>query len=77
MLGLNDTPTLVSHFVSSPIIREIRDRRDEREGQVRKRNSNESEEIEGIKTFPLYPYLLQSRIAGLAELQANISWTPQ
>ena len=32
---------------------------DEREGQGRKRNRSESEEIEEIKTFPLYPYLLQ------------------
>ena len=34
-------------------------RRGEREGQGRKRNRNESEETEEIKTFPLYPYLLQ------------------
>ena len=34
-------------------------RRDEREGQGRNRNRNESEETEEIKTFPLYPYLLQ------------------
>ena len=37
MLGFNDTPTLVGHFVSSPRERENRDRRDsrgdEREGQ--------------------------------------------
>ena len=32
---------------------------DERERQGRKRNRNESEEMEEIKTFPLYPYLLQ------------------
>ena len=32
---------------------------DEKEGQGRKRNRNESEETEAIKTFPLYPYLLQ------------------
>ena len=32
-----------------------------------------TEETEEIKTFPLYPYLLQ----GLAQLQVNISWTPQ
>ena len=30
-----------------------------REEQGRKRNRNESEETEEIKTFPLYPYLLQ------------------
>ena len=29
-----------------------------KEGQGRKRNRNESEETE-VKTFPLYPYLLQ------------------
>ena len=60
MLGLNDTSTLVGHFVSSP--REGENRRyskgDEREGQERKRNRNESEATEEIKTFPLYPYLL-------------------
>ena len=62
--------TLVGNFVSSPRERETRDRRDsrkdEREGQGRKRNRNDSEETEKIKTFPLYPYLLQ-RIAGLAQ----------
>ena len=63
MLGFNDTSTLVGHFASSPREREKRDRRDskgdEREGQGRKRNRNESEQTEDIKTFPLYPYLLQ------------------
>ena len=53
----------MGHFVLSPREREKRDRRDssgdEREGQGRKRNRNESEETEEIKTFPLYPYLLQ------------------
>ena len=38
-------------------------RRDEREEQGRKRNRNESEETEEIKTFPLYPYLLQGQQA--------------
>ena len=59
----NNTSTLVGHFVSSPREREKRDRRDRRrdeiEGQGRKRNRNESEETEEVKTFPLYPYLLQ------------------
>ena len=63
VFGYNDTSTLVGHFVLSPRKREKRDtrnsRRDEREGQGRKRNRNESEETEEIKTFPLYPYLLQ------------------
>ena len=63
VLGFNDTPTLVGHFVLSPREREKRDRRDsrrdEREGQGRKRNRNESEETEEIKTSPPYPYLLQ------------------
>ena len=67
MLGFNDTSTLVGHFVSSPKEREKRDRRDssgaEREGRGRKRNRNESEETEEIKTFPLYPYLLQGQQA--------------
>ena len=59
----NDTSTLVGHFVLSPREREKRDRRDsgkdEREGQGRKKIRNENEETEEIKTFPLYPYLLQ------------------
>ena len=63
VLGFNNTSTLLGHFVSSPREREKRDRGDsrgdEREGQGRKRNRNESEETEEIKTFPLYPYLLQ------------------
>ena len=61
-LGLNDTSTLVGHFVSSPREREKRDgrdsREDESEGQRRKRNKNESEETEEIKIFPLFSYLL-------------------
>ena len=62
VLGFNDTPTLVGHFVSSPREREKRDRRDSRgdlrEGQGRK-NRNRSKEIEEIKTFPLDPNLTQ------------------
>ena len=56
VLGLNDTSTLVGHFVSSPRKWEKRDRRDrrggEREGLGRERNRNEKEETEEIKTFP-------------------------
>ena len=59
MLGFNDMSTLVGHFVLSPREREKRISRDEKEGQGRKSNKNESEENEEIKTFPLYPYLLQ------------------
>ena len=63
VLEFNNTSTLVGHFVSSPREREKRDRRDsrrdEREGHRRKRNRNESEETDKIKTFALYPYLLQ------------------
>ena len=63
VLRFNDTSTLVGHFVLSPREKEKRDRRDssgdEREGQGRKRNRNKSEETDEIKTFPLYPYLLQ------------------
>ena len=59
--------TCVGHFVSSPREREQRDRRvsggDEREGQGRKWKMNESEETEEIKTFLLYPYLLQGQQA--------------
>ena len=64
-LGLNDTLTLVGHFMSSPREREKRDRRDsradEREGQQRKRKMNESEETEEIITSSHYPYLLQAQ----------------
>ena len=60
MLGFNDTSTLVGHFVLSPREGEKTDSRgDEREGLGRKRKMNESEETEEIKTFSLYPYLLQ------------------
>ena len=63
VLGLNDTSTLESHFVLSPREREKRDRRDsrgdEREGQGKKKKMTESEETAEIKTFPVYPYLLQ------------------
>ena len=63
VLGFNDTSTLVGLLVSSPREKEKRNRRynrgDEREGQGRKRNRNASEETEEIKTFSLYPYLLQ------------------
>ena len=63
VLWLNDMLTLVGHFVLSPRERETRDRKDnrgdEREGQGRKRKKKESEETEGIKTFPLFPHLLQ------------------
>ena len=60
VLGFNDTSTLAGHFVSSPREREKRDSRgDEKEGQGRKTNRNEIEETEEIKTYPLYPYLLQ------------------
>ena len=36
------------------IVKEMKEK-----GQGRKRNRNKREEIEEIKTFPLYPYLLQ------------------
>ena len=43
-----------------PEKREKKDSRgDERVGQGTKKKRNESEETRGIKTFPLYPYLLQ------------------
>ena len=49
--------------MSSSTGREKTDRRDsrgdEREAQGRKRDRNESIETEEIKTFPLYPDLLQ------------------
>ena len=71
---------LVGHFVSSPREWENRDRRDirgyEGEEQGRKRNRNESKEAEEIKTFPTL-LLTATRIIGLAQLEANISWTPR
>ena len=75
MFGFNDTSK--GHFVTSSREREIRDsRRDESEEQGRKRNRNESEETEEMKTFPPLP-LPARRIGGLAQLLANISWTPR
>ena len=63
VLGFNYSSSLVGHFVSSHREREKGDGRissgDERDRQGRKRNRNESEETVEIKTFPLYPYLLQ------------------
>ena len=65
----------MGHFVPSPREREKTDRResrgDERVGQGRKRNRDESEETKEIKTFPHLP-LPATRIAGLAQLEANI-----
>ena len=56
VLGINDTSTLVGHFMSSPRETEKKGRRDsrgdEREGQGRKINRNGSEETEEIKTPP-------------------------
>ena len=56
----------MGHLVASPREREKggrgdsrRDEKDEREGQGRKMDRNKSEATEEIKTFPLYPYLLQ------------------
>ena len=59
VLGFNDTSTLVGHFVSLPEKgrREIVEEMKERDRGERK--MNDSEETEEIKTFPLYPYLLQ------------------
>ena len=54
----------MGHLVSSPREREKRDRKiveemKERDTGEIARKMNESEETEEIKTFPLYPYLLQ------------------
>ena len=69
----------MGHFVSSPREREKKDRRDsrgdKREGQGRKRNRNESEETGDIKNITPLP-LPATRIAGLTQLVANISWMP-
>ena len=60
VLGFNDTSTLVDHFVSSPREREKRDGVEEMEERDRgERKMDDSEETEEMKTFPLYPYLLQ------------------
>ena len=60
-LEFNDMSTLVGHFVLSPReqekIEEIVEEMNERDRRERK--MNKSEETEEIKTFPLYPYLLQ------------------
>ena len=60
--GFSDTSIIVGHFVSSPREREKRNRRDS--GIDERRGTGEKEENEWkwrnrIKTFPLYPYLLQ------------------
>ena len=59
MLGFNDTSTLVGHFLLSPREREKRDIRGDERRDRGERKMNDSEETEEIKTFPLYPYLLQ------------------
>ena len=56
-----DTSTLVGHFVSSPREREktgelVEEMKERDRG---KRKMNHSKETREIKTFPLYPYLLQ------------------
>ena len=56
----------MGHFVSSPREREKRDRRDSR------RDEREGQGGTGMKKEE--PAI---RIAGLAQLYANISWTPQ
>ena len=65
--GFNDMSTFVGHFMSPPMEREKIGRRDsrgdKREGQGRKRKMTDSEETEEVKTFPLYPYLLQGQQA--------------
>ena len=79
VLGFNDTSSLVGHFVSSPREREKRDRRDsrgdEREGQERKVNKWKWRNRRNKNILPLP--LPAARIAVLAQLLANISWTPQ
>ena len=53
---------LVGHFLSSPREREreIEETVEEMKERDRgERKLNDSEETEEIKTFPLYPYLLQ------------------
>ena len=60
VLGFNDTSTLVGHFVSSPRERETEEIVEEMKKKDRgERKMIDSEETEEIKTFPLYPNLLQ------------------
>ena len=76
VLVLNDTSTLVGHFVLSPREREKRDRGDSRgeeeveemkERDRRERKINETEETEEIKIFP--PLSIPAkRIASLVQL---------
>ena len=70
----------------SPREREKRDQRDSRgveeiveemkDSDGRKRNRNESEKNRRNKNIPPLP-LPATRIAGLAQLEANISWMPR
>ena len=57
VLGFNDVPTLVAHFVSSPRERKERERNDSR----RKKGTGKKEEWKlrngRNKNIPLYPYL--------------------
>ena len=75
VLGFNDTPTLVGHFVSSPREREKRDRRDSR-GDLRERQGRKKNRNTRNKNIPRLPQPA-TRIASLAQLQAKISWTPR
>ena len=67
VLGLNNTLTLVSHFVSSP--REKEKKREEIVEEMKERDREEkwemkeSEGTEEITIFPLYPDLLQGQQA--------------
>ena len=88
VLGFNDTSTLVGHFVSSPREREKRDRRDSIQ-EMKERDREERETRMKVKKQKKYnkkkqqqqnipPLTLPAaRIAGLAQLEANISWTPR
>ena len=77
VLWFNYTSTLVGHFVLSPTEREKREEivamketdREEREQEWKWRNRRNK----NITPLPLSA----TRIAGLAQLQANISWMPQ
>ena len=68
--------TFVGHFLSSPRGREKRDSRGDKRGGHGRIKENESEETEVKPPHPPLP-LPATRIAGLAQLKANLSWTPQ
>ena len=75
VLRFNDTSALVGHFVSSPREREKRDRRWKR-GTGKKEEQEWKGRNRRNKNIPPIP-LPATRIAGLAQRSAKISWMPR